>query len=50
LLATKSKLKGLDGRPLIVDSGDLALDAEFAGLMRVITGFHDAVLYRVADM
>ncbi|UTW13797.1 ATP-NAD kinase family protein [Marinobacterium rhizophilum] len=49
LLASKTKLKALDGRPLIVDSGEPALDRSFAGLMRITTGYHDAVLYRVAD-
>jgi predicted polyphosphate/ATP-dependent NAD kinase len=49
LLASKTKLKALDGRPLIVDSGDPQLDAAFTGLMRITTGYHDAVLYRVAD-
>ncbi len=49
LLASKTKLKALQGRPLIVDSGDPQLDAAFAGLMRITTGYHDAVLYRVAD-
>ncbi|NVK44081.1 MAG: ATP-NAD kinase family protein [Oceanospirillaceae bacterium] len=50
VLATKTKLKELDGRPLIVDSGDQALDRALAGLIRVTTGYHDAVLYRVADI
>ncbi|WP_379907427.1 ATP-NAD kinase family protein [Marinobacterium aestuariivivens] len=50
LLATKTKLKALEGRPLIVDSGDPQLDRELAGLIRVTTGYHDAVLYRVADL
>lgn len=49
LLASKTKLKALDGRPLIVDSGDPELDRDFAGLVRITTGYHDAVLYRVAD-
>ncbi len=50
LLASKTKLKALQGRPLIVDSGDPELDRNFAGLIRITTGFHDAVLYRVADI
>ena len=49
VIATKSKLKALQGRPLIVDSGDPALNHQLAGLIRVITGYRDAVLYRVAD-
>ena len=47
IVATKRKLQQLNGRPLIVDSGDLALDAMLAGSMPVLTGFNDFVLYRV---
>ncbi|MCW8886616.1 MAG: ATP-NAD kinase family protein [Motiliproteus sp.] len=49
VIATKTKLKALEGRPLVVDSGDQALNHQLSGLIRVITGFKDAVLYRVAD-
>jgi len=49
VIATKAKLKALQGRPLIIDSGDPALNHQFSGLMRVVTGYRDAVLYRVAD-
>lgn len=48
IVATKSKLESLNGRPLIVDSGDPDLDAELAGLIPVVTGYHDMVLYSVA--
>lgn len=49
VIATKTKLKQLQGRPLVIDSGDPALDREWSGLIRVVTGYHDAVLYPVAD-
>lgn len=49
LVATKTKLKALEGRPLIVDSGDPELDHQLAGYYRVITGYHDYVMYQVAD-
>jgi len=49
VVATKSKIKALEGRPLIVDSGDAALNRQLAGLVRIVTGYHDAILYRVAD-
>lgn len=48
ILATKSKLKALAGRPLLVDTGDRSLDLELAGLYQVVTGYHDRVLYRVS--
>ena len=49
LVATKSKLQALNGRPLLVDTGDEQLNAELAGLLPVITGYHDQVLYPVAE-
>ncbi len=49
VVASKTKLKALEGRPLIVDSGDGELNHQLSGLIRVITGYKDAVLYRVAD-
>ncbi|GGD67331.1 ATP-NAD kinase family protein [Lacimicrobium alkaliphilum] len=47
LVATKSKLNALNGRPLITDTGDHLLDEALCGLMQVITGYHDQVLYPV---
>ncbi len=49
VIATKSKIKALEGRPLIVDSGDPELNHTLSGLIRVVTGYRDAILYRVAD-
>jgi predicted polyphosphate/ATP-dependent NAD kinase len=45
LVATKTKLKTLAGRPLLMDSGDTALDKDWSGYIPVITGFEDVVLY-----
>lgn len=47
VVASKSKLHSLKGKPLIVDSGDPQLDIELAGLIAVICGFHDQVLYPI---
>lgn len=47
IIATKAKLKALNGRPLIVDTGDPELDDELAGAKAITTGYHDQVLYRV---
>ncbi|MGB1091300.1 MAG: ATP-NAD kinase family protein [Oceanobacter sp.] len=47
LISTKTKIKSLEGRPLIVDSGDAELDKSWPGLMEVITGYEDRVLYPV---
>lgn len=49
ILATKSKLKALEGRPLIVDSGDQKLDSELSGYYRIVTGYRDYVMYQVAN-
>lgn len=48
IVATKTKLESLDGRPLVVDTGDAELDRLLAGLQPVVTGYEDRVLYRVA--
>lgn len=48
ILASRTKLATLEGRPLLVDTGDAALDAELAGLWPLISGYDDTLLYRVA--
>jgi predicted polyphosphate/ATP-dependent NAD kinase len=50
LVATKTKLSNLSGRPLIVDSGDTYLDLQLSGLISIITGYHDQVLYPIANL
>ncbi len=47
VLCTKTKLADLAGRPLLVDTGDLALDKQLAGHIEVITGYQDRVLYPI---
>jgi predicted polyphosphate/ATP-dependent NAD kinase len=47
IVATKSKLNALDGRPLRVDTGDAELDLALEGVWPVITGYRDQILYRV---
>ena len=49
IVATKTKLLALNEKPLIVDSGDEALDQELSGFMPITTGYHDQVLYPVAS-
>jgi predicted polyphosphate/ATP-dependent NAD kinase len=48
IVATRSKLASLAGRPLRMDSGDPECDAAWAGLIEIITGFDDACLHRIA--
>jgi len=45
IVATKTKLAGLNNRPLIIDTGDLELDQNLSGYFPVITGYKDQVLY-----
>lgn len=47
LLATKTKLQQLNGRPLLADTGDQALDKALHGLLHVLTGYNDYVIYRL---
>lgn len=47
LVASKKKLEGLQGKPLLMDSGDEGLDQAWSGLIAVITGYHDEVLVRL---
>ncbi|SDK29707.1 ATP-NAD kinase family protein [Microbulbifer yueqingensis] len=49
VVATKTKITELGGRPLLVDSGDAALDEEWSGFIRVITGYRDAILYPLSN-
>ena len=48
VLASRLKLGTLAGRPLLVDTGDAALDRELAGLITVVAGYEDEVFYRLA--
>lgn len=48
IIATKSKIKALDGRPLWVDTGDAGLDQQLAGYHSIITGYRDRILYPIS--
>lgn len=50
VVATKTKLRTLNGRPLLLDSGCAQLDNTWAGLIPVITGYNDTVLYPVGHL
>ncbi|MNF75338.1 hypothetical protein D3C84_574020 [compost metagenome] len=47
MVATKRKLGTLHGRPLLVDSGDPALDEAFPDAVRVWAGYKEELLYPV---
>lgn len=48
VVATKRKLATLQGRPLLVDSGDSALDDAFPDAVRVWAGYKEELLYPVS--
>ena len=45
VVASAGKLQSLQGRPLLIDSGDPELDGAFSGPIRVVTGYHCEALY-----
>lgn len=47
IVATRDKLRSLEGRPLRVDTGDTELDAELVGMKQIITGYEQRTLYRI---
>jgi predicted polyphosphate/ATP-dependent NAD kinase len=47
IAATPAKLAALHGKPLLVDTGDAALDAELTGYAKVITDYGRRVVYRI---
>jgi predicted polyphosphate/ATP-dependent NAD kinase len=50
IVAAKSKISALDGRPLLVDTNDPQLDLELSGYYSIVTGYDDHILYRVSTM
>jgi predicted polyphosphate/ATP-dependent NAD kinase len=47
IAATPAKLATLHGKPLLVDTGDTALDWELSGYTRVVTDYGRRVVYRI---
>lgn len=47
VVGTRTKLASLEGRPLLIDTDDPALDARLAGLIEITTGYEDRLLYRL---
>jgi predicted polyphosphate/ATP-dependent NAD kinase len=47
LIAAKAKLQQLEGRPLLADTGDASLDQQLTGLINIVTGYNDYVMYRL---
>ncbi len=47
VVGTRTKLASLEGRPLLVDSGAADVDARLHGIAKIISGYEDALFYRV---
>ena len=47
VVAAKSKLVGLQGSPLLVDTGTQEVDAMLCGYIRVLTGYNEQIVYKV---
>ena len=48
VVASRTKLLTLEQRPLLLDTGDEQLDEQLSGLIEVITGYEDSLLYRLS--
>lgn len=48
-VATRAKLRALNGRPLVVDTGDPALDAALCGYQDVVVDYEQTVFYKISD-
>ncbi len=48
VVSTPHKIHALQGRPLLVDSGDRDVDRMLSGYRKVITGYGERIVYRVA--
>lgn len=49
IVASPRKLASLRGRPLVVDTGDLVLDRQLAGYVRVVAGRRREIVYALSD-
>jgi len=49
IVATKTKLEALNKRPLLVDTGDVTLDNELSGFVKVTTGYNDYVMVQMKN-
>jgi predicted polyphosphate/ATP-dependent NAD kinase len=48
VVSLAEKLNSLRGEPLLVDTGDAAVDQMLSGYLTVIVGYGEKVVYRVA--
>lgn len=49
VVATTDKIASLQGQPFLVDSGDDAVNQMLSGYIRVVTGYHETIVYQVTS-
>lgn len=47
IVATKNKIKEMEGLSLVVDTGDDELDQQVSGMRQIVTGYDDRIVYPV---
>lgn len=47
-MATAEKIRRLNGQALRVDSGDETLNSELSGMVRILTGYDEYMLYKIS--
>jgi predicted polyphosphate/ATP-dependent NAD kinase len=47
VVGTRTKVVGLSGRPLLIDSDDVELDVAWQGLVEIVAGYQDRLWYRI---
>ena len=48
IVATPHKINALYGRPLLVDTGDVSIDELLCDYYRIVTGYRESIVYKVA--
>lgn len=49
VISALSKIISLNGESLLVDTGDLELDKELSGYVKVIIGYSERIMYKIGD-
>jgi predicted polyphosphate/ATP-dependent NAD kinase len=47
VICLPSKIAALQGRPLLVDTGDASVDRRLSGYIQVVTGYHERIIYKI---
>jgi predicted polyphosphate/ATP-dependent NAD kinase len=48
VVSTADKINSLGGKPLLVDTGERAVDKMLGGYIRVVIGYDEQIVYRVS--